>query len=266
MNRHGTAWSHDELILAFDLYCRLPFGQLHKTHRDIIRLAEVLGRSPSSVSMKCCNFAAFDPKLQERGVGGLSNASRGDRAIWDEFHADWNGLSLEAYEILARLPRAGGDPVFHPRENGDPDSFVQPIGDSERLATVKARIHQTFFRSMILSSYDNTCCITGLRIPEALVASHIIPWAVDESKRTDPTNGLCLSATWDRLFDRGLVTVTPEYRVKVSKRLLESRDERIQEQVCRYEGREITMPGRWWPGVEVLNWHKVNIYFVNDHY
>jgi putative restriction endonuclease len=218
--------------------------------------------------MKCCNFAAFDPKLQERGVGGLANASRGDKAIWDEFHADWYGLSLKAFELregyASRLSVAPPSPAVGGAQGVAPvdvilnevKDLVFPQGDSERITTVKARIHQTFFRNVILSSYDNTCCVTGLNIPEALVASHIIPWAVDESKRTDPTNGLCLSATWDRLFDRGLITVTPEYRVKVSKRLLESKDETIRKQVCGYEGREIRMPGRWWPGVAHLSWHK----------
>jgi len=243
--RYGKPWNRDELIMAFDLYCRLPFGKLNDSQPDIILLANAIGRSPASVSMKCCNFAAFDPALKARGVGGLANASRGDREIWDEFNADWNGLSLKAWElreeIHSGLSELSGFPEVE-QQIKQIEQIRKPEGESERVAEVKVRVHQAFFRSVILSSYDNTCCITGLKIPEALVASHIIPWAVDESKRTDPTNGLCLSATWDRLFDRGLVTVTPEYRVRVSKRLLTSKDETIQKLVCGYEGREIIKP------------------------
>ena len=98
----------------------------------------------------------------------------------------------------------------------------------------KTRIHQAFFRDAILSSYEETCCITGLRIPECLVASHIVPWSVSEQYRTDPHNGLCLSATFDRLFDRGLITVSEELEVVVAARLRKAADKRILEMICKY--------------------------------
>lgn len=81
----GKRWQREELIAALMLYRKLDFGQLHAKNPDVIRLAEKLDRTPGSVAMKLCNFASFDPKLQERGIKGLQGASKLDQEIWDEF-------------------------------------------------------------------------------------------------------------------------------------------------------------------------------------
>ena len=53
-------WSRDELLVAFNAYCRIPFGRLNKSNSEIVKLSRMLGRTPSAVSMKLCNFASFD--------------------------------------------------------------------------------------------------------------------------------------------------------------------------------------------------------------
>ncbi|MFN2475341.1 MAG: hypothetical protein ABR526_03250 [Chthoniobacterales bacterium] len=84
----GRMWSRDELVVAMNLYCKLPFGQLHERNPVIIQLASKLHRTSGSVAMKLCNFASLDPVQQARGIKGLSGTSAGDRAIWDEFNRD----------------------------------------------------------------------------------------------------------------------------------------------------------------------------------
>ncbi len=61
-------WTRTETLVAFRLYCATPFGQLHHTQPNIIALAAKLGRTPSSVSMKACNFARLAPTHQLRGI------------------------------------------------------------------------------------------------------------------------------------------------------------------------------------------------------
>jgi hypothetical protein len=56
-------WTRNELIVAFNLYCKMRFGQLHRRNPQVIQLANQLGRTPSAVAMKLCNFAAFDPAV-----------------------------------------------------------------------------------------------------------------------------------------------------------------------------------------------------------
>ena len=78
-------WSHDELVMACGLYFTLPFGQIHSRNPKIVEVANLLGRTPSSLAMKLVNFASLDPAHQARGVKGLAGHSRGDERVWIEF-------------------------------------------------------------------------------------------------------------------------------------------------------------------------------------
>ncbi|HOE09959.1 MAG TPA: HNH endonuclease [bacterium] len=249
-SRYGEKWSREELILAFDLYCRIPFQQTKTTNPKVQYLAHFLGRTPASVARKLGNFGAFDPELMRIGISGLVHTSKMDREIWVEFNQDWNALVLEAH----RLRQEHGD---QPHSTG---SLVQPEGPTESIRETKVRVHQDFFREAVLSSYNGTCCITGIRIPECLIASHIVPWSVSEEKRTDPSNGLCLSATFDRLFDKGLISITGEMHIEFSKRLLNLDDPAVQKHVICYHTQQILLPHRFIPSRDSLQWHRTNIF------
>ncbi len=252
--KYGALWTRQELILAFDLYCRIPFRKTKANNPDVIELAKLLGRSPASVARKLGNFGSFDPELQKQHISGLAHAGKLDAEIWDEFNSDWNRLVLEANRLRVEF---GGATEL--RDEVDTD-IVIPHGASEKDALRKTRVHQAFFRDAILSSYEGTCCITGLRIPECLVASHIVPWSVSEQHRTDPRNGLCLSATFDRLFDRGLIAVGDDLTVIVSVRLRKTEDKRILDMICKYHASPIVRPRRFLPLPAHLEWHRRNIF------
>ena len=98
-------WTREELIAAFNLYCQLPFGKLHKTNPQIMKLADLLDRTASSVSMKLVNFASLDPAITANGRVGLKGASNLDRAIWAEFNTDWEGLAVESQLVIERLAK-----------------------------------------------------------------------------------------------------------------------------------------------------------------
>ena len=59
-------WSREETILAYELYCRTPFGRIHSRNPEIIELANLIGRTSGSVALKMSNLARFDPELQKR--------------------------------------------------------------------------------------------------------------------------------------------------------------------------------------------------------
>ena len=211
----GQLWTRDELIVAFNLYCKLPFGKYHRGNRQVIELAQLLGRTPSAVAMKLCNFASHDPTHQRRGVGGLKNSSRSDEVIWNEFNSDWDTLAVESEQALDNLKatRAGtaatlvAPPIV---EDPTPDAATEV----QRLTVV--RLRQRFFRITILAGYGTRCCICSLNCGSLLVASHIVPWAVRPELRVNPRNGLCLCAIHDKAFDRGLITVRDTFTVRVS--------------------------------------------------
>lgn len=81
------------------------------------------------------------------------------------------------------------------------------ISKTECSAIVLSRIGQGAFRKLIMDKYNGRCIITGIDQPKLLVASHIKPWVISTNKeRLSVDNGLLLSATYDRLFDCGLIT------------------------------------------------------------
>jgi len=247
-SRYGSLWSREELILAFELYCRIPFQKTKANNPFVKELAGLLGRTPASVARKLGNFGAFDPALQRMNISGLTHTSRLDREIWDEFHANWNGLVWEATLLHQRYGQGHRtDDVLRP-----------PKGPSETVSVTKQRVHQAFFRDAVVSSYETTCCVTGLAISECLIASHIVPWSADERFRTDPTNGLCLSATFDRLFDAGLMTITSDLTIRFSSDVMKSRNSVAQDLLCRYHDKPIRKPHRFLPSRERLEWHLAN--------
>lgn len=88
---------------------------------------------------------------------------------------------------------------------------------TERKAIVKSRIGQGQFRENLLLKYGK-CVISGVNIPQVLVASHIKPWAAcNNRERLDVNNGLILSATYDRLFDSGLISFNEHGNLLVSR-------------------------------------------------
>lgn len=86
MKEGQKLWTRDELILAINLYCKLPFGKMHKGNAEIIAFSKLVDRTPSSIALKLGNFASFDPTLKERGIKRAANASKLDKQIWNEFY------------------------------------------------------------------------------------------------------------------------------------------------------------------------------------
>ncbi|MCA9900740.1 MAG: HNH endonuclease [Ardenticatenaceae bacterium] len=247
-------WTREELIVAFNLYCKTSFGQIHNRNPEIIDLANLIGRTPSAVSWKLANFSRLDPSLQKRGIVGATHGSKSEEAIWDEFNEDWEQLSFTSEKLLAQFK---GRPI---EEIANVNILDWPIG-TERELVVRTRVNQNFFRSSILAAYNSTCCITGLALPELLNASHIIPWADDPHNRVNPQNGLCLNSIHDRAFDRGLLTITSDYRVKLSSTLKAlHNDAAIQNLFFRYDGVKIRLPDKFIPDLRFINYHNQHIF------
>jgi putative restriction endonuclease len=238
------------LVVAFNLYCKIPFGKIDKSNSQIIALATALGRSPSALSWKLANFARLDPALKKRDVSGASHGNRLEQVVWDEFSHAWDALAFESERLMAELLNVSV-------EESIPDTFPEGI---TRDSLVRVRVNQGFFRSAVLTSYGCKCCITGIAIPELLCASHIVPWSLDPSNRTNPRNGLCLNALHDRAFDRGLLTVDQDYRVRISPRLSSYADDATKRFIKSYDGEQILLPKRFQPDPALLNHHATSIF------
>ena len=243
-------WTREELILAINLYCKLPFGRLHANNPEIIALAVLIGRTPGSVSYKLVNFASLDPSLQARGIKGASNASKLDREIWEEFYQNWDELPFESEVLRASFEHSTVEKINFI----DEDELPKEGRERDRL--IRARVNQSFFRSMVLSTYNNTCCITGLQNSELLIAGHIKPWRSDKKNRLNPRNGIAMNALHDKAFESGLLTITPDYRVKISSILKQQKkNPSFHAYFLQYDGKEIILPSRFLPEGEFLRYH-----------
>jgi putative restriction endonuclease len=251
MEKH--TWSKDELIVAFNLYCKTPFTKINSSNKAVRELASVLRRSASAVALKLANFARFDPALQERNISGMRHGSKMESEIWSGFNGNWEELAYQSEQILARFR---GETVENTAGITEEDL---PAEGKERETLIRVRVNQSFFRKTILASYDHRCCITGIAIPDLLIASHIVPWSVDRKNRMNPSNGLCLNALHDRAFDTGFITITPDYIVRVSESL-KMKHSAIESFFTFFENKTITLPQRFLPSREFLEYHNRNIF------
>ena len=169
---------------AINLYCKLSFGTIHQNNPKIINLANLIGRTPGSVSYKLANFASLDPSLQSRGIKGANKTSKLDKEIWNEFYEHWDVLPFESEKLLAQFEHSTIE------ANNEIDEAELPREGKVREQLVKVRVNQSFFRKTCLAAYNFTCCITGLKNPEFLIAGHIRPWGLDENNCLNPGNGI----------------------------------------------------------------------------
>lgn len=255
-------WTAEQLKLAFYFYCQTPFGKLHSKNPQIIELARLIGRTPSALAMKLVNFASLDPSIIGTGRRGLSGASALDRETWNEFHADWERLTVECEQLHQYLLREHG--LRAPTLSAQTDEFLLTDFTGEtRQAIVQQRVKQSFFRRAVLSSYRDRCCISGVSDTRLLVASHIVPWSVDKANRLNPSNGLCLSAIHDKAFDNHLFSLTDDGRILLSGRLRASKDAFIRDVFWPTEDRSISLPERFSPATSFIAKHRERMLF--DH-
>lgn len=250
-NSKNEKWTKDETLLALALYCRIPFGKIHKQNPQIIELAKLLGRTPAAVSMKMGNFGRFDTELAEKGITGLSHGSAMDKLVWNEYHLNMQELSDAVNKI----------PYMQDFMNADDSDTKLPTGMTKKTTT-EVRVNQGFFRKAVLSAYDSKCCITGLNIPSLLIASHIKPWAESDPKteRTNPCNGLSLNPLHHEAFDNGVFTIDTDYRIIVSKTAKEHYTSDVFFDFFeKHEGKTITLPARFLPSKEMIEYHNSNL-------
>lgn len=242
-----SPWRRDQLLVAFALYCRLPFGRLHYRNPEIVRAAEAIGRSASALAMKLVNIASLDPDITDTGRKGLSGASKIDREMWDEMHGDWIRFAADSHRAEVEFGL-----------QTDEESVSPELGYGEdRLGERKIRVGQSFFRNTLLSAYDGRCCVTGLANPHLLEASHIVPWQEDRAIRLNPRNGLLLSALHHKAFDAGLMSVEEDFTVLVCESVRDRvEDPFLTAALSAYHGLSIKLPEKFRPRQDFLAHHR----------
>ena len=113
------------------------------------------------------------------------------------------------------------------------------------------------FRTKVLNNFGRQCCLSDTIEENLLIASHIIPWAERIQTRLDPSNGLCLSYVYDKLFDEGYFSLRDDLRVIVSKQV-STLSQSIQSILAPIEGEKIRKPQVYPIVADYLEYHRMN--------
>ena len=73
-----SKWSRDEFMLVMNLYTKLRYGQFNYRNIEVIKLAELIGKTPGAVAFKLVHLSRQDPKHKDR-VKGLANPGKNER-------------------------------------------------------------------------------------------------------------------------------------------------------------------------------------------
>lgn len=122
----------------------------------------------------------------------------------------------------------------------------------DAFATAKTRgSAQRVFAKEVKGNYGFKCAVTGVQTRAFLVASHIVPWGVDENIRLDPSNGICLSLLADRAFELGYLIINDCLTVEINFDKVGA-DDVLREYLEPYDGKRISIPTKGSPKVEYL--------------
>jgi len=247
-------WNCEQLIVALNIYWKIPYNKISGSSNSLIQqIAPIIDRTPAALAYKLMNFTSLDAEKQKIGNKGKSAASYSDKEIWNEYFGKWEKLALDSSAILSVIQNKPIDKILELE-----DEFVE---GKEKIRSVKTRVNQNDFRQRILASYNEKCCITEISFTSLLVASHIIPWSKNKQERLNPRNGICLNNIHDKAFDKGLITITSDFKVKLSDAILKKQKEtNIQKYFLEYDNQPIILPDRFIPSIEFLEYHQQNIF------
>jgi putative restriction endonuclease len=147
-------------------------------------------------------------------------------------------------DVMARI---GGRTVAEPAPEGARYGAEQVI---------RPRLGQGAFRILVTDTYGRRCAVTGERTLPVLEAAHVRPYA--DGGRHEVANGILLRSDLHTLFDGGYVTITPDYRLEVSRRI---RDEfENGRDYYALHGREVRVPAGHdeRPAPILLDWHNTH--------
>jgi putative restriction endonuclease len=180
------------------------------------------------------------------------------REVWIPVPSDWkfNIVQGRTYDLslepgLALWKQIQFAFPLSPMIQEETERYGKPI-------LVFPRLGQGSFRVLVTDAYERRCAITNERTLPALDAAHIRPFT--ENGQHAVNNGILMRRDLHALFDRGYLTITPSYRIEVSRRIKEEYEN--GRDYYRHHGNVIRTPSGILerPATEFLEWHNSNIF------
>lgn len=125
-------------------------------------------------------------------------------------------------------------------------------------------VRNNVFKKEVPKIYDNTCCISGMRVDSIdnismIDACHIIPFS--ESYNDTITNGIALCPNLHRAFDRGMISISDNYKVILKNNFIEPN--RSSYNLKQFDGIKILLPENpmYFPSKDSLSHHRARFNF-----
>ncbi len=136
-----------------------------------------------------------------------------------------------------------------------PEAEENDYSIENRLIEIRARVKQSVFRKAVLKNFQQSCCLTGVKETELIIASHIIPWSHKIETRLNPANGLPLFSSYDRLFDVGYISFTDDLKVIITPRFSQTSSE-LQKILKVIKNKQAIKPIQYQINPEFLEYHR----------
>ncbi|MEZ0611220.1 HNH endonuclease [Fibrella sp. WM1] len=155
-------------------------------------------------------------------------------------------------EILEESPGAYRTRLKDLKTRLDPETYQ-----------IEVFARDTVFRREVVRLYDDTCCVTGVRVAapysfSMVDACHIVPFA--RTFNNHPTNGIALCPNLHRAFDKGVISVDDRYRVVVSGTFVENESSPYSLKALAGTLLELPTDKRYWPDREAFAWHRAHVF------
>jgi len=154
------------------------------------------------------------------------------RALIPSFVIDWDSRGLKARiafsaeeEAVLKMPETAAERRY-------------------ALRQVKQRLHQALFREAVIAAYRGRCALSGLREHVLLDAAHIIEDKNEPLGQPVVQNGIPLAKTHHAAFDAQLIGIDPDFKIHVSRRILDQKDGPTLEALKRLHSNRIHLPSR----------------------
>lgn len=241
-------------MLVMNLYTKIQYGQFNNRNKQVIELAQLIGKTPGAVAYKLVHLSSQDPFHQNRGIKGLANPGKNAIAIYKEFQEDWNEMLFQSEVLLAKMKNTTIEEEY-PESIKSSFSALKGKEGVDVKRNVKSRVGQNLFRKIVLNNYSTECTICRLNIDNLLIASHILKWSESPKERLNPSNGLCLCSIHDKAFETGYIAISPDYKIKISSKIDDVLDPTKTALFDRHENEKIVFPDKFYPDPKFLDFH-----------
>lgn len=133
--------------------------------------------------------------------------------------------------LLSAAPRPTPEP-------GDLQPRERERSYSRRM--VRKRNHQAWFSARTKAAYGYRCGLSGLPVPQLLVAAHIKPDA--EGGIASVQNGICMSTLHHGAFDSHLIGIAPDTRIHIAPSLRDRADGPVLAALKGLERKRLRLP------------------------